>query len=88
MKYAKEKREVVEYYSPGKTKYRTQGSVRDQLRSRNMDLCFDEVKETLSQALDDSSDEYLPHNESGGTTSACDINGMDSMKVELRLVVC
>ena len=83
-----ETREVVEYYSPGKTKYKTQGSVRHQLRSRNMDLCFDEVEEILSQASDDSSDEYLPHDESRGTTSACNINGMDSMEVERRLVVC
>ena len=56
----REMREVVEYYSPGKTKYRTQADVRDQLRSRNMGLCFDEAEETSPMTSDDSSNEYQP----------------------------
>lgn len=76
--------EVVDCYSPGKTKYRTQATVRDQLCCRNMKMCFDKVEQTSSQTLDDSSDEYQPHNESGGSTLASN----KGMEVERCLVVC
>ncbi|CAB3989244.1 Hypothetical predicted protein [Paramuricea clavata] len=75
---------VVDYYSPGKTKYRTQGAVREQLRCRNMNMCFDEIEETSSQTSGDSSDEYQPHNESGGSTLVSN----KGMEVERLLAVC
>lgn len=67
-------RELVDYYSPGKTKYRTQKAVEEQLSSRNMELCFDEAEGTSQQVSEDDSDEYCPSDE--------------CVKVEQRLFVC
>ena len=74
----------VEYYSPKKTKYRTQADVRDQLRSRKMELCFDEKEETSPMTLDDSNNEYQPGDKPGGSTLVSN----KGMEVERRLVVC
>ena len=79
-----ETRDVVEYYSPGKTKYRTQADVSDQLRSRKMELCFDEVEETSPMTSDDSSNEYQPGDEPRSSTLVSN----KGMEVERRLVVC
>ena len=79
-----ETRDVVEYYSPGKTKYRTQADVSDQLRSRKMELCFAEVEETSPMTSDDSSNEYQPGDEPRGSTLVSN----KGMEVERRLVVC
>ena len=79
-----ETRDVAEHYSPGKTKYRTQADVSDQLCSRKMELCFDEVEETSPMTSDDSNNEYQPGDEPGGLTLVSN----KGMEVERRLAVC
>ena len=51
-----ESREIVEYYSPGKTKYRTQSDVKKVLQQRGMALCLDESDSLPPQPPSSESD--------------------------------
>lgn len=55
-----ETREIVDYYSPGKTKYRTKSDVEKVLRQRGMELCFDESVSPTEQPPSSESDGYDP----------------------------
>lgn len=79
-----ETRDLVDYYSPGKTKYRTQSEVREELHCRKMELCLDEVEESSSQTSEGNSEEYQPEDESKPSTSQF----KSGIEVERRLVVC
>lgn len=56
-------REIVAFYSPGKTKYRTQTDVKKVLHQRGMKLCFDEEESPPEQLPSSESDAFDPEDE-------------------------
>ena len=93
-------RQIVEYYSPGKTKYRTQSEVKNVLHQRGMALCFNESESPSEELSSSESDVYDPdkdleHEGALPSTSKAACKSTDREKclaqqadVEQRLFVC
>lgn len=77
-----ETRAIVDYYSPGKTKYRSASEVEKVLRERGMRLCFqDESSESDGyHATESDNEEKLP--------STSKVLKNSHHEVEQRLCVC
>ena len=86
-----EPRTIIDYYSPGKTKYRSAPEVEKVLRERGMHLCFDNDENQPEQVSSSESDGYHPtesdleKNTSLPSTSKVIKNPQE---VEERLRVC
>ena len=86
-----ETREIVDYYSPGKTKYSTQTKVKKVLRQRGMKLCFDESDSPSEDHPSNKSDAYDPNEEMDcepSTSQTTVIKKCTQLEVEQRLFVC
>lgn len=86
-----ETRAIVDYYSPGKTKYRNAPEVKKVLRERGMHLCFDNDEDRPEQVSSSESDGYHPrddsdHEENTSLPSTKVIK--NPHEVEQRLCVC
>lgn len=86
-----ETREVVNYYSPGKTKYCTQAKVKKVLHQRGMKLCLDESDSPLEDNHSNDGDPYNPNEEMDcetSTSQTTETKKCKQLKVEQRLLVC
>lgn len=86
-----ETREIVDYYSPGKTKYSTQTEVKKVLRQRGMKLCFDESNSPSEDDHSNESDTYDPNEEMDcepSTSQTTVTKKCKQLEVEQRLFVC
>ena len=86
-----ETREIVDYYSPGKTKYCTQAKVKKVLRQRGMKLCFDESDSPSEDNNSNDSDDYDPNEEidcEPSTSQTTETKKCKQLEVEQRLFVC
>lgn len=81
-----ETRKLVDYYSPGKTKYRTQREVGEELLGRGMELCFEEDEETSQHTSESESNDW-PEDEMSIPSNSQVVND-SKVEVERRLVVC